>query len=357
MMGSNEPLNVLDLPKIYQKPTYEDLKSVLEKLKVAPPTWTGKPSQPLVVGDSKAISGYLSLIISNGLNWFSNDGVNEDLAMERREEIWDDASRRIAERCGRSAMPEMTRDWQIPYEGHPDLSLTIREPPLTGDNLGFKTWGTAFTMSKELAPLKTQYLSHLFHDSQLPRVLELGSGTGLVGLAASAIWRCHVLLSDLPEICSNLARNIDENIEEIRTRGGDASCQALDWTLAPSNDSRYDFSLPELGENSSEIGFQSSQMHQVVIAADSLYDTQHPALVADMIANYQAPGKESRALVAVPLRDEHTQRLATHLRELLEQGGRFHVLAEGEWICFDDWESADQKDGDGVRCWWAVFGR
>ena len=128
-------------------------------------------------------------------------------------------------------MPEMTRTWLIngPMTTAP-LAFSIREPPLTGDNLGLKTWGTAFTMAKKLEDLGTMYFSHLFNERALSkRVLELGSGTGLVGIAAAAIWSIPVLLTDLPEIEANLCYNVLQNTQVVEAQGGHIDSMVLDW--------------------------------------------------------------------------------------------------------------------------------
>lgn len=94
-------------------------------------------------------------------------------------------------------------------------------------------------------------------------------------------------------------------------------------------------------------------MRKVVIAADSLYDDEHPALVSDMIKTYLKRDLNSRALVAVPLRDKNTIRMAGELKKRLEGLG-FFVHHEGWEICQDDWDSSDEEGG--VKCWWALFG-
>ena len=140
-----------------------------------------------------------------------------------------------------TAMGEMTRTWVIPASSSiPELEFEIREPPLTGDNLGLKTWGTAYAMSKSLENLKTRYLNSLFScqmksvdsnagDASNVSVLELGAGTGLVGIAAAAIWSAHVVLTDLEEIQPNLDFNIEKNFDTVSERGGLISGAVLDW--------------------------------------------------------------------------------------------------------------------------------
>lgn len=80
------------------------------------------------------------------------------------------------------AAGEMTRTWVIP-ESHnvPEIHFDLREPALTGDMLGLKTWGTSYVISKKLEFIGNQYLDDLInHSTGGFRVLELGAGTGLV---------------------------------------------------------------------------------------------------------------------------------------------------------------------------------
>lgn len=93
---------------------------------------------------------------------------------------------------------------------------------------------------------------------------------------------------------------------------------------------------------------------QIVIAADPLYDDEHPEMVAKMISQFLAYNENSCALVAVPLRDRHTTKLAEDLEVYLNQA-QIRRLADGEWICFDDWEA--EGDTNGVKCWWRIFRR
>jgi len=89
----------------------------------------------------------------------------------------------------------------------------------------------------------------------------------------------------------------------------------------------------------------------MIIAADSLYDDEHPELVTRMIRQYLNPSSTARVLVAVPLRDKHTVQLAAIFKNLL-QDCDLKILHEGWEDCRDDWESVD---GEGVECWWALL--
>jgi hypothetical protein len=60
--------------------------------------------------------------------------------------------------------------------------------------------------------------------------LELGSGTGLVGMAAAAVWGLNITLTDLEDVEDNLRFNIQKNYGKIvEIRGGHVSAEVLDW--------------------------------------------------------------------------------------------------------------------------------
>jgi hypothetical protein len=61
-------------------------------------------------------------------------------------------------------------------------------------------------------------------------VLELGSGTGLVGMAAAAVWGLDVTLTDLEDVKDNLRFNIQENSDKVvEVRGGHVTAEVLNW--------------------------------------------------------------------------------------------------------------------------------
>ncbi len=169
---------------------------------------------------------YLSNVIKSRLEWIRDE--------DQRDELWTEASRRLSERCGRAAMGEMVRRW--PFDGHgcyPPFELVIREPALTGDSLGLKTWGSSYALAQMLHDFSGSSLRHLLSAGRgggsAVSVLELGSGTGLLGLAAAAIWQTDVVLSDLPTIMPNLVANGDQNRATLESRGGHIRAGALTW--------------------------------------------------------------------------------------------------------------------------------
>ena len=74
-------------------------------------------------------------------------------------------------------------------------------------------------------------------------------------------------------------------------------------------------------------------------------------MVAAMIKRHLKKDVSSRAMVAVPLRDEKTKGFAINLREFMDGYG-FRLLSEGTVVCRDDWAS----NGEEVRSWYGIWG-
>ncbi|KAL1903601.1 Protein-lysine N-methyltransferase rrg1 [Sporothrix stenoceras] len=321
---------------------------------------------------ANAVSRYLNSIIMNDLSWLPDE--------EERENLWTVASRRIAERCGRTAMGDITRRWPLPLpaeetqgndssEDSDDFSvpnrpvqvdLVIKEPALVGDSLGFKTWGTSYAMARMLPELAhSKGLRHLqpFLRQGLP-VLELGAGTGLLGLAAAALWRADVVLTDLATIVPNLTANVERNSKIIQARGGSARAGVLQWgsTREENNESEGVFVVD------TEL-FPEDHQFPLVLVADPIYDEEHPALLASAIdAQLALPSegddtKSPRAVVMVPLRDRMTEKMAAmFVAEMAER--KLMPVDEGEIAGQDsDWESGGAGVGCEFTCSWWVFHR
>ncbi|RFU34818.1 hypothetical protein B7463_g1564, partial [Scytalidium lignicola] len=322
MPSSITKFDVFDLPKLRQKPSYSQLYQVIDSLAIQPRSWDGSAdSHAETSQDTEAISRYLTAIIGSDLDWLSNGSTPEDEVAVQRDTLLELASKRLAERCGRTAMPEMSRIWTIPATSTcPELKFDINEPALTGDNLGFKTWGTAFSLTKRLEWLGEQYLSHLLQSDKSSNVLEIGSGTGLVGIGAAAIWKCHVVVTDLPEILSNLQFNVKKNVGIVCQQGGSLDCEALDWMNPPET-----------------LAGSKCGKFEIILASDPIYDEEHPELVANMITRYQLRDPNSRAIVAVPLRDKATVKMAQKLVHHMNESGH-ELLHEGQERYYDDWE-------------------
>jgi hypothetical protein len=89
------PDPVFDLPTMIEEPSYDDLLEVMAKMKVKPSSWTSRAAnKPDTEQEAKRLARYLTSVISNDLKWLEHDA--------QRERIWEIASKRLAERCGRT---------------------------------------------------------------------------------------------------------------------------------------------------------------------------------------------------------------------------------------------------------------
>ena len=92
---------VLDLPQLYTRPSPAELRSTLDQLRIEPTSWDDRSIHELNHQESKhvrvngdGVPKYLTGIISSSLSWIE-DG-------NQREEIYEAAGARLAERSGRT---------------------------------------------------------------------------------------------------------------------------------------------------------------------------------------------------------------------------------------------------------------
>ncbi|GFG10002.1 uncharacterized protein YBR271W [Aspergillus udagawae] len=334
----DEPLHVLDLPQIYSKPSGTDLLRALDLLAVKPRSFSTSAGQGAVKSRAVEPSGvtrYLTSIISSPLSWLDTD--------ELREAIWDTAAARLSERAGRTAMPAMSRVFTIPTSSDEELTLTLHEPSLTADNLGMKTWVSSYLLSRRLhnildvtPPLVPSSSTTPKSDRTL-RALELGAGTGLVGLSFAALRgsSATIHLTDLPDIVPNLAHNVSLNVELLTRADAVVTTGVLDWSVAPSPLSTRE------------------EQYDLILAADPLYSPKHPKWLVETVGHWLSPGLDARVVVEMPLRDAYLPQVQ-EFRQRMQQLG-LAVVEEGEEVGYDDWEGADGGALE-VRCWWSVWG-
>lgn len=103
-------------------------------------------------------------------------------------------------------------------------AIITRQLPSQG--LSFQLWPAAFSfislLDRNPSILLLPSAAHI-------RIVELGSGTGLVGIAASAVLGAHVTLTDLPHVLPNLRFNATANAEVAASRGGLLAVRQLRW--------------------------------------------------------------------------------------------------------------------------------
>ncbi|XWS33764.1 hypothetical protein CRYUN_Cryun22dG0111500 [Craigia yunnanensis] len=77
---------------------------------------------------------------------------------------------------------------------------------------------------------KQQPQQHSIRATELMvQILELGSGTGLVGIAAAVTLGANVTVTDLPHVIPNLQFNVNANADVVAQKGGTVNVAPLRW--------------------------------------------------------------------------------------------------------------------------------
>jgi predicted nicotinamide N-methyase len=350
---------VLDLPQLYTRPAAEDLLQVLTLLTSTPASFGGGDAEiksndassqlglsvdgPKTHGkahmriSTEGLARYLTSIIASDLRWIPDDSA--------KEIIWEQASLRLSERSGRTAMSAMTRTFHITMP-ESSFDLVLHEPAMTGDNLGLKTWASSYQLAKRL---------HLFSLPQLPteseyNVLELGSGTGLVGLAAAALgW--SVCLTDLPDITPNLQHNAEINRKLIESHHGSVCIAVLDWTRP------LELSIQSAFQSSEAMVMPKPDAHfPIILVADALYSMENPRLLVQTIETRLAETSNARVIAEMPVRPLFMAELDDFRSRMAGIG--LKILDEGNDIGYDDWGwDKESDDVSQVTCWWSIWTR
>ncbi|PNX75065.1 frigida-LIKE protein [Trifolium pratense] len=111
-------------------------------------------------------------------------------------------------------------------------TVIIRQLPSEG--IAFQLWPAATSLVSLLDTHRinptTSPLSTVFTTlNRPPRILELGSGTGIVGIVAAATLGTNVTLTDLPNVVPNLKFNAEVNADVVASSGGAVTFAPLRW--------------------------------------------------------------------------------------------------------------------------------
>ncbi|KAG9755000.1 VPS28-domain-containing protein, partial [Aureobasidium melanogenum] len=354
-----EILDVLDLPQIYTKPSSQQLLDTLSLLSLEPQSWDKTTTRPKPKVRSDGVPQYLTRIVSSPLDWIEDD--------VEKEKIWDSASLRLSERSGRTGMGAISRSFSIPLAAEPinssstmkpvitssheqdtTIQVSIHEPALTEDNLGLKTWASSFVFARNWHTLRDR-IPLIFDKDENATILELGAGTGLVGIAAAAVLGANVLLTDLPEIVPNLERNITSNEDIINSRNGSACAAMLDWTVPEK------IIYPEKTNESRRplIAEEESSTYPLIVAADPIYSKEHPGWLVQTINCHLSHVPDARVLIQIPIREAYAEERADLKDRMVGIG--LELCHEQTETGYDDWSDGQGEELSEVECWLGMW--
>jgi len=242
----------------------------------------------------------------------------------------------------------------LSHEQDAAIEVEIHEPALTEDNLGLKTWASSYILAKKWEQLREHLVlperPSTGCDEENLAILELGAGTGLVGLSAAAVLGVNVLLTDLPEIVSNLARNADENADLLSSRGGSSAVAVVDWTKPEEviyAETQHNF------RHSKERHLESSLSVPIIVAADPIYSKDHPKLLAQAVKCHLERSSNARLIVEMPIRDTYAPERADYIVCMESLG--LTLIREEKDIGYDDWSEGRGEELAEVECWMTMW--
>lgn len=109
------------------------------------------------------------------------------------------------------------------------INSTILIRQLSSQGLSFQLWPAAAALVSLLDRQSASLFGCSAAQGRRLRLLELGSGTGLVGIAAAALLGARVTVTDLPHVLPNLQFNVDANAGAVERGGGKVEVAALSW--------------------------------------------------------------------------------------------------------------------------------
>lgn len=110
------------------------------------------------------------------------------------------------------------------------------------------------------------------------QVLELGSGTGIVGITVACLG-AHVTLTDTAAIVQHTRSNVQHNQQLIQQGQGSAGVIALDW-------------------GSPALSMSMTMLYDIIIGADLIYAEKDIAPLVETICHIQQYSKMCTVIVA-----------------------------------------------------------
>ena len=183
--------------------------------------------------------------------------------------------------------PELAAALHRAYELSGGFSILLAEQEVM-DGFGHVIWDAAFLLVKHLEQLGPKFLRG-------KRCIEVGSGVGLVGIAAASLG-ADIVLTDMPSALHLTQLNVERNRALVTQKGGAIKAQPLAWGTSPSH-----LQAP----------------YRLVLASDVVYDNDlFPPLIATLVSLC-----DSNTEVLLSARERHGCDFTLFLSQL---GEKFH---------------------------------
>lgn len=193
-----------------------------------------------------------------------------------------------------------------------EIILQLMDVPLDNNDyasVGAQTWGAAVVMADMLLESPSSYglpeglpKDHKDGNGRTFRVLELGAGTGLVGLAVAKVLErtrtpAEIILTDVhPAVLTNLKTNSVSNFPPGKGSSVKVSVVNLDWEEMATSDTRQ-------GDDA------LFEQFDMIIGADIIYEAAHAKWIKECLRKLLLP--EAFFHLVIPLRSTHTNESGT----------------------------------------------
>ncbi|KAI0089882.1 putative methyltransferase-domain-containing protein [Irpex rosettiformis] len=243
---------------------------------------------------------------------------------EEMEAVVQDAASLLAICAGAASAGTRSRTFVFASHSLTDLTsikVHITDLPLNNQDyssVGAQTWGGACLLAEMIIQSPPDFCLSTSNIIS-PRMLELGSGTGLVGLTVAKLLSlfdvsANVVTTDYhPAVLENLSKNIADNFASS-TCSVSISSGFLDWTNPPDS-STAPFDEP----------------FDVIFGADTVYEIEHAAWIKTCVERFLRKPSHSSLQVLSPS-DPPPTTFTTHPRFHLVIPFRSTHTAEAESV-------------------------
>ncbi|WFD42294.1 hypothetical protein MPSI1_000936 [Malassezia psittaci] len=333
------------LPRLRREPSFEVLENALAYISCLyephPSDWPTEICEQLEAASADHTErnytiDWLTRLISTGLSWVEDD--------EKRYSACEWAARILEGLSSALESGEVVREFSFPWDEPARLTIVVRDAPLPPSDansiqgakeaaaaVGVQTYASSIIMCDLLVrdPLvfHADFPGTIQSANVRPfNVIELGAGTGIVGMTAYKLLtqdscESEVYITDYhADVMANLRYNLDTYLLKQDSSITRLVCEPLDWRAL------YAIIHPETEEVGVPCRLPPAHSSSLLLAADVVYDPMHAYwLLAAIKYLLRQPDtdKNARAHILVPIRVGATQWL------YLTNDFKMHFAAEG----------------------------